>query len=67
MKIEEIREMSMQELDHRLEELRVELFNLRFQKSKNLLDRPDRLRIVRREIARINTVLRSKGSEVTRG
>lgn len=60
MKIEEIRELSMEELHTRLEELRVELFNLRFQKSKNLLDRPDRLRIVRRNIARINTVLKAK-------
>ncbi len=60
MKIEEIRELSAAELHNRLEELRVELFNLRFQKSKNLLDRPDRLRIVRRDIARINTVLKAK-------
>ena len=60
MKIEEIREMSMEDLHSRLEELRVELFNLRFQKSKNLLDRPDRLRIVRRDIARINTLLKAK-------
>ncbi|MBP7205478.1 MAG: 50S ribosomal protein L29 [Candidatus Cloacimonetes bacterium] len=60
MKIVEIREMSMEDLHSRLEELRVELFNLRFQKSKNLLDRPDRLRIVRRDIARINTLLKAK-------
>lgn len=60
MKMDEIRKMSMEELHARLEELRVELFNLRFQKSKNLLDRPDRMRIVRREIARINTFLNAK-------
>ena len=60
MKIVEIREMSMEDLHSRLEELRVELFNLRFQKSKNLLDRTDRLRIVRKDIARINTVLKAK-------
>jgi large subunit ribosomal protein L29 len=58
MKTDEIRGMNTQELHNRLEELRVELFNLRFQKSKNLLDRPDRLRIVRRDIARINTILK---------
>jgi len=60
MKMDEIRKMSVEDLIARLEELRVELFNLRFQKSKNLLDRPDRLRIVRREIARINTFLNAK-------
>lgn len=60
MKMDEIRKMSVEDLNARLEELRVELFNLRFQKSKNLQDRPDRLRIVRREIARINTFLNAK-------
>ena len=60
MKIDDIREMSVTDLHEKLEELRVELFNLRFQKSKNLLDRTDRLRIVRRNIARINTVLTAK-------
>jgi len=60
MKTEEIRELGPEELQHRLEELRTELFNLRFQKAKNLLDRPDRLRIVRREIARINTIVKEK-------
>ena len=57
MKIEEIRALSTDELHTRLDELRIELFNLRFQKSKNLLDRKDRLRLVRRDIARINTIL----------
>ena len=60
MKIDEIREMTVTDLHNRLEELRVELFNLRFQKSKNLLYRTYRLRIVRKDIARINTVLKAK-------
>ncbi len=60
MKTEEIRELSVAELEHRLEELRIELFNLRFQKAKNLLDRPDRIRIVRRDIARIHTIMKEK-------
>ncbi|HOZ01727.1 MAG TPA: 50S ribosomal protein L29 [Candidatus Syntrophosphaera sp.] len=58
MKIDEIRAMNIDEMHDRLEELRTELFNLRFQKSKNLLDRKDRLRLVRRDIARINTVIK---------
>lgn len=60
MKTEEIRELSITEMEAKLEELRIELFNLRFQKAKNLLDRPDRIRIVRREIARINTIIKEK-------
>jgi len=60
MKMEEIREMTLEDLESRLEELHVELFNLRFQKSKNLLDRTDRLRIVRKDIARIKTFLNQK-------
>ncbi|MGC9362283.1 MAG: 50S ribosomal protein L29 [Candidatus Syntrophosphaera sp.] len=60
MKIDDIRELNTDELNTKLEELRVELFNLRFQKSKNLLDRMDRLRLVRRDIARINTVMNER-------
>jgi len=58
MKTEEIRELSIPELQTKMEELRIELFNLRFQKAKNLLDRPDRMRIVRRDIARIITIIK---------
>ncbi|MDD4308941.1 MAG: 50S ribosomal protein L29 [Candidatus Cloacimonetes bacterium] len=58
MKTEELRELSVTELQAKMEELRIELFNLRFQKAKNLLDRPDRIRIVRREIARISTIIK---------
>lgn len=60
MKSEEIRDMSIPELQAKIEELRIELFNLRFQKAKNLLDRPDRIRNVRRDIARINTIIKEK-------
>ncbi|MFO8144714.1 MAG: 50S ribosomal protein L29 [Candidatus Syntrophosphaera sp.] len=64
MKIDEIRDLNTDELHTKLEELHVELFNLRFQKSKNLLDRMDRLRLVRREIARINTVMNEREKAV---
>ncbi|GAB1467938.1 50S ribosomal protein L29 [Candidatus Cloacimonadota bacterium] len=60
MKTEEIRDLSVTELHAKMEEYRVELFNLRFQKAKNLLDRPDRIRIVRRSIARIITIIKEK-------
>ena len=60
MKMEELREMTNEELQTRLEELRIELFNLRCQKSKNLLDRQDRPGLVRRDIARILTLLKER-------
>jgi large subunit ribosomal protein L29 len=60
MKIDEMRDLSTDELKARIEELHIELFNLRFQKAKNLLGRPDRLRLARREIARINTIIKEK-------
>jgi len=63
MKIEEIRELGIEELQAKLEELRIELFNLRFQKTKNLLDRPDRIRNIRHDIARINTILTEREKE----
>ncbi len=62
MKASEFREMTASELTHKLEELRTELFNLRFQKSKNLLDRLDRIKDVRKDIARVLTVMKQKQS-----
>jgi len=56
MKAEDIRELSVEDMDRRLEELRIELFNLRFQKAKNLLDNPDRIRLIKRDIARLLTI-----------
>jgi len=64
MKIEEIRELGIEELNTTLEELRIELFNLRFQKAKNLIDRPDRIRNIRRDIARILTVMKEREKEL---
>jgi len=66
MKPSEIRELSIAELEAKMEEYRIELFNLRFQKAKNLLDRTDRLRIVRRDMARINTIIKEKAQQGVR-
>ncbi len=60
MKASEIRELSIPELNHKLEELRTEMFNLRFQKAKNLLDKVDRIKLVRRDIARVLTIMKEK-------
>ena len=58
MKISEIRDMSVDDLNKKLAELKDELFNLRFQHAVNQLDNPMRLTVVKKEIARIKTVLR---------
>jgi large subunit ribosomal protein L29 len=53
----QLRELTRDELKRRLRELQEELFNLRFQKSIKLLTNSRQLREIRREIARIKTVL----------
>ena len=56
--INKIREMSEAELETRLEDLKKELFNLRFQHAINQLENPMRLKAVKKEIAIIKTILR---------
>lgn len=58
MKASEIRELSQLELQDKLKDLKEELFNLRFQLAINQLDNPMRIKAVKKDIARINTVLR---------
>ncbi|MBX6422032.1 50S ribosomal protein L29 [Thermosulfurimonas sp. F29] len=60
MKASELRELSIPELKEKLRELREELFNLRFQKTIHQLENPMRIRQVKRDIARILTVIREK-------
>jgi large subunit ribosomal protein L29 len=57
MKMSELREMTNEELNQQLETLREEMFNLRFQQSTNRMENPMRLKLVRRDIARIKTLL----------
>jgi large subunit ribosomal protein L29 len=52
-----VQEMTMPELQARLRELRQELFNLRLQKATAQLEKPSRLRLLRRAIARLETRL----------
>lgn len=60
MKPAEIRELSVPELNQKLTDLKAELFNLRFQHAINQLDNPLRLQVVRKDIARVKTVIREK-------
>ncbi|MEG0018923.1 MAG: 50S ribosomal protein L29 [Oscillospiraceae bacterium] len=57
MKASELRNMSVIELTQKLKELKSELFNLRFQHAINQLENPIRIQEVRKDIARVNTVL----------
>ena len=58
MKAKEIREMSEVELNEKLADLKAELFNLRFQHAIKQLENPIRLRDVKKDIARLKTVIR---------
>jgi large subunit ribosomal protein L29 len=60
MKASELRELSLEELDHKVSDMTQELFNLRFQRATDQLENATRLRQIRREIARIKTVLREQ-------
>ena len=59
MKASEIREMNSAELNKKLDELKAELFNLRFQHAINQLDNPGRISLVKKDIARVKTALRA--------
>ena len=60
MKINEIRDLTNEELNLKLEDLKKELFNLRFQHATNQLDNPRVITEVKRTIARIKTILRDR-------
>ena len=60
MKANEIREMSVENLKTRLEELVTERFNLRFRSATESIENPMRFRAIRRDIARLQTILRDK-------
>ena len=60
MNINKINEMSSPELEKELSELKTELFKLRFSLATNGLDNPMKIKEVKKDIARINTVLRQR-------
>lgn len=60
MKAKELRELTIQELNSKLTDLKSELFNLRFQLATGQLDNPMRIKAVRKDIARIKTILRER-------
>ena len=62
MKATELRDMTDVELNKQLKDLKAELFNLRFQHAINQLDNPKRIETVRKDIARVMTVLAEKNA-----
>ena len=58
MKASELRELTPAELETKLLSLKEELFNLRFQLAINQLDNPMRISAVKKDIARVNTIIR---------
>ena len=64
MKATELREMTDVELNKQLKDLKAELFNLRFQHAINQLDNPMRLAAVKKDIARIKTIIREKETNI---
>jgi large subunit ribosomal protein L29 len=63
MKIKEIQELTPKELVSRKRELKEEMFNLRIQQQSSQLERPHLVRVARRNVARIETVLSRKARE----
>lgn len=60
MKINEIRDLSMQEITDKIQDLKEELFNLRFQNAMNQLENPMRIVAVKKDIAKLKTVLKEQ-------
>ena len=63
MKIKELREQTVEELTARARELKMEALNLRLQQQSGQLENPARLRLIRREVARIETILSERANK----
>ncbi len=60
MKVKEIVNLTDAELDNKLRELKTELFNLRFRHASGQLENPMSINLVKKDIARVNTVIRER-------
>jgi large subunit ribosomal protein L29 len=60
LKANKIKELTPQELNEKMIELKNELFNLRFQLATGQLDNPMKIKAIKKDIARVNTILRQK-------
>ena len=62
MKATELRNLTVEQLNEKLKELKTELFNLRFQHAVNQLDNPHKIADVKKDIARVMTILHEKNA-----
>ena len=62
MKANDLREMTTAELENKLSELKKDLFFLRMQHATNQLDNPLKINLVKKDIARIKTIIREKSA-----
>ena len=62
MKVKEIRELSTEEINAKIAELKEELFNLKFQAALGNLEKPARMNEIKRTIARMKTILTEKAN-----
>lgn len=60
MKVNEIRNLTTEEINKKIEESKEELFNLRFQMASGNLEKPSRIRELRRTVARLKTILKER-------
>ena len=60
MKISEIRSLTVEELNQKLADLKQELFNLRFSQATGNLQNPMKIHNIKKDIARVNTILKEK-------
>jgi len=63
MKVKDLREMTMEELDEQLQEIKKEQFNLKLQEVAGQLENPARIKQLRRTVARIKTIQKEKRAE----
>ena len=63
MKVEELRKLSTEELNNKIKEYKEELFNLRFQQATGNLEKPVRLRELRKQVAKMKTIIRERELE----
>jgi large subunit ribosomal protein L29 len=67
MKANELRNLTNAELEQKLDELKEELFNLRFQNATVQLDNPARIKEVKKSIARVKTILNERELGINQG
>ena len=61
--MEELRKLSTEELNNKIKESKEELFNLRFQQATGNLEKPVRLRELRKQVAKMKTIIRERELE----